>query len=156
MFSGDTFASQFAQFGVQSNWFAVTSQASGGVGGYWLAAADGGVFSFGNAGFHGSLGAVHLAQPVVGMAATSDAGGYWLVASDGGVFSFGDAGFHGSTGEHHGSTNPSSAWRPPPTAAATGWWPRTAGCSPSATPCFYGSTGAIQAQQTRRRHGRHP
>ena len=67
--SGDTFASQFAQYGLQSDWFAVTSQASGGVGGYWMVATDGGVFSFGNAGFHGSLGDVSLAQPIVGMAA---------------------------------------------------------------------------------------
>ncbi|MDE3202914.1 MAG: hypothetical protein KGQ66_01680 [Acidobacteriota bacterium] len=66
-------------------------------GGYWLVAADGGVFSF-NAAYMGSTGDVALAQPIVGMAATPDAGGYWLVASDGGVFSFGDAVFHGSTG----------------------------------------------------------
>jgi len=67
-------------------------------GGYWLVASDGGIFSFGDAGFFGSTGAIQLAQPVVGMAATPDGGGYWLVASDGGVFSFGDARFFGSTG----------------------------------------------------------
>ena len=71
---------------------------SSGVGGYWIDAADGGVFSFGNARFHGSTGGMRLNQPVVGMASTHDAGGYWEVASDGGVFSFGDAQFHGSTG----------------------------------------------------------
>src|ERR1019366_4656383 len=96
--SGDTFASQFAQYGLQSNWFAVTSQTSGGVGGYWLVATDGGIFSFGNAAFHGSAGNIKLTKPVVGMAATPDGGGYWLVASDGGVFSYGDAAFHGSAG----------------------------------------------------------
>jgi hypothetical protein len=64
--------------------------------GYWLVAADGGVFSFGDAGFFGSTGGVTLNQPVVGMAATPDGLGYWLVAADGGVFSFGDAGFFGS------------------------------------------------------------
>jgi SpoIID/LytB domain protein len=72
--------------------------ASGGVGGYWVNASDGGVFSFGNAQFHGSTGGMRLNKPVVGMAATHDAGGYWEVASDGGVFSFGDAQFMGSTG----------------------------------------------------------
>ena len=36
--------------------------------GYWLAAADGGVFSFGDAKFLGSTGGAHLVQPVVGMA----------------------------------------------------------------------------------------
>jgi uncharacterized membrane protein YgdD (TMEM256/DUF423 family) len=69
--------------------------------GVWTAAADGGVFAYGSAHFHGSLGAVHLNAPVVGMAATPDGGGYWLVASDGGVFAFGDAGFHGSMGALH-------------------------------------------------------
>jgi PQQ-like domain len=66
--------------------------------GYWTAASDGGVFSFGGAGFAGSLGKIHLKAPVVGMSATTDGGGYWLVASDGGVFSFGDAGYYGSMG----------------------------------------------------------
>jgi CHAP domain len=66
--------------------------------GYWLAAADGGVFTQGNAGFYGSLGALRLQGPVVGMAATPDGRGYWLVALDGGVFSFGDAAFYGSMG----------------------------------------------------------
>ncbi len=37
--------------------------------GYWLVAADGGVFSFGDAGFYGSTAGMHLNQPVVGMAA---------------------------------------------------------------------------------------
>ena len=60
-------------------------------GGYWLVASDGGVFSFGDATFHGSTGGMTLNKPIVGMAATPDGGGYWLVASDGGVFSFGDA-----------------------------------------------------------------
>ena len=67
--------------------------------GYWLVAADGGVFSFGDARFHGSTGNVHLNAPVVGMAATRSGHGYWLVAADGGVFGYGDAQFHGSTGD---------------------------------------------------------
>ncbi|HEV7677192.1 MAG TPA: IPT/TIG domain-containing protein [Candidatus Dormibacteraeota bacterium] len=66
--------------------------------GYWMVASDGGIFSIGTATFHGSMGAVHLNQPVVGMAATPSGGGYWLVASDGGIFSLGNAAFHGSTG----------------------------------------------------------
>jgi len=69
--------------------------------GYWEAADDGGVFSFGSAAFYGSAGSLHLARPIVGMASTPDHGGYWLVASDGGVFNFGDAGFYGSTGSLH-------------------------------------------------------
>jgi hypothetical protein len=70
-------------------------------GGYWEVASDGGVFSFGNAVFYGSMGDTRLNAPVVGMAVTHDGGGYWLVASDGGVFSFGDAKFFGSTGAIH-------------------------------------------------------
>ena len=65
---------------------------------YWMAASDGGIFSFGNAQFYGSTGAVALNRPIVGMAPTSSGGGYWLVASDGGIFSFGGAAFHGSMG----------------------------------------------------------
>ena len=67
-------------------------------GGYWEVAADGGIFSFGDAAFHGSMGGLPLNAPIVGMAATADGGGYWEVASDGGIFSFGDAAFHGSMG----------------------------------------------------------
>jgi len=65
---------------------------------YWLAASDGGIFNFGNAGFHGSTGGIRLNQPVVGMAPTASEAGYWLVASDGGIFNFGDATFLGSMG----------------------------------------------------------
>jgi hypothetical protein len=56
------------------------------------------VFAFGDAGFFGSTGAVPLARPLVGMAATPTGDGYWLAASDGGVFAYGGAGFFGSTG----------------------------------------------------------
>jgi MBG domain (YGX type) len=66
--------------------------------GYWLVAADGGIFAFGSARFAGSMGSKPLNRPIVGMAATPDGGGYWEVASDGGIFAFGDAGFYGSTG----------------------------------------------------------
>jgi Beta-lactamase enzyme family len=66
--------------------------------GYWVVAADGGVFAYGTAAFEGSAGGIQLNAPVVGMAATPDGGGYWLVASDGGVFAYGDAVFEGSAG----------------------------------------------------------
>ncbi len=65
-------------------------------GGYWEVASDGGIFSFGNAQFSGSMGGQHLNAPVVGMAATPTGGGYWEVASDGGIFAFGKATFGGS------------------------------------------------------------
>jgi hypothetical protein len=66
-------------------------------GGYWLVASDGGVFSYGDATFIGSMGGTALNRPIVGMAADDQTGGYWLVASDGGVFAF-DAPFVGSMG----------------------------------------------------------
>ncbi len=44
--------------------------------GYWLVASDGGIFTFGDAGFEGSDGGDPHGAPAVGMAAT--AGGYWI------------------------------------------------------------------------------
>jgi hypothetical protein len=63
--------------------------------GYWLLGADGGVFTFGDAKFFGSTGAMKLNAPVVGMG-TAAGGGYWLLGADGGMFSFGHATYHGS------------------------------------------------------------
>jgi hypothetical protein len=67
-------------------------------GGYWLAASDGGIFSYGSAGFYGSLGGMQLNAPIVGIAATPSGSGYWLVARDGGVFTFGNAPYLGGLG----------------------------------------------------------
>ncbi len=53
-------------------------------GGYWLVASDGGIFSYGDAQFYGSMGGQPLNKPIVGMAATPNGNGYYLVASDGG------------------------------------------------------------------------
>jgi len=66
--------------------------------GYDMAAADGGVVTFGNLPYCGSAGGLTLNKPVVELATTAGGGGYWLVASDGGVFNYGDAVFHGSAG----------------------------------------------------------
>jgi len=64
---------------------------------YWNVAGDGGVFTHGMAAFGGSLGAIKLNAPVVGISTTPDVG-YVLAASDGGVFALGDAPFKGSMG----------------------------------------------------------
>jgi hypothetical protein len=64
--------------------------------GYWLVAADGGVFAFGDAGFHGSTGGQRLGSPVVGMTATPTGAGYWLATARGRVHAFGDAVHRGS------------------------------------------------------------
>ncbi|MGA2835388.1 MAG: hypothetical protein ABSF84_02205 [Acidimicrobiales bacterium] len=66
--------------------------------GYWLVAADGGVFALGGVGFFGSAATMRLDAPIVGIAITPDDRGYYLVASDGGVFAFGDAVYQGSMG----------------------------------------------------------
>ena len=58
-----------------------------------LAAADGGIFVFGDAGFYGSaVDHVSPADPVVDAAATPSGNGYWVVTAAGEVLAFGDAG----------------------------------------------------------------
>ncbi|HET9770358.1 MAG TPA: hypothetical protein VFS16_05675 [Acidimicrobiia bacterium] len=64
--------------------------------GYWLVASDGGVFTYGDAGFFGSAGDLDLREPITDIVPTPTKQGYWLVARDGGVFSYGDAKFFGS------------------------------------------------------------
>lgn len=64
--------------------------------GYWAVGADGGVFTFGDLAYHGSMGGQPLAAPVSGGDCLPDGSGYWLCAQDGGVFTFGKAEFYGS------------------------------------------------------------
>ena len=111
-------------------------------GGYWLVAADGGVFAFGDARFFGSTGGLPLASPIVGMAAGPDGDGYWLVAADGGVFAFGVAPLL----RLHGRPPPQPArrrhGRPCPTAA--GYWlvASDGGVFAFGDAPFHGSTGS--------------
>ncbi len=83
--------------GVHLNGPIVASVATPDGHGYFMVGSDGGVFSFGDARFHGSTGSLVLNRPVVGISPTPDGKGYWLVASDGGVFAF-SAPFRGSMG----------------------------------------------------------
>jgi hypothetical protein len=71
--------------------------------GYILVGADGGVFTFGDAMFFGSLPGLGVTpnQSIVAAAITPSGGGYWLVAADGGVFAFGDAPSLGGLGGTH-------------------------------------------------------
>ncbi len=77
--------------------------------GYYLVAQDGGIFAFGAATFHGSMGGQHLNAPIVGMvlgpSSVNPDGSpnytYYLVAKDGGIFAFGGAPFVGSMGGQH-------------------------------------------------------
>jgi hypothetical protein len=59
-------------------------------GGYWLVAADGGVFRYGDAGFWGSAAHQRHARTVA-LVPTSTGDGYWLVDEDGSIWSFGHA-----------------------------------------------------------------
>ena len=107
---------------------------------------DGGIFSYGSAGFYGSTGAITLNKPVVGMAATPDGRGYWLVASDGGVFAFGDAGFHGSMGAHP-LNKPVVGMAAAPQGG--GYWlvASDGGIFSFGTAGFHGSTGSLTLVQ---------
>ncbi|MEM9712445.1 MAG: S8 family serine peptidase [Actinomycetota bacterium] len=110
--------------------------------GYWMVAADGGIFAFGDAQFFGSMGGTPLNQPINGMAATSTKQGYWMVASDGGIFAFGDARFFGSMGGTplNQPINGMAA-----TASGNGYWlvASDGGIFAFGDARFFGSTGGI-------------
>jgi hypothetical protein len=91
--------------------------------GYWEVGVDGGVFTFGDAQFYGSLpGEGVSVSDIVAMAATPDGKGYWLLGSDGGVFSFGDAAFYGSVPGVLGEPAPHPATDIVATADGRGYW----------------------------------
>ena len=99
--------------------------------GYWLDASDGGVFSFGDTQFYGSIPGLglnpagsgkpnSLNAPIVGMVPSRDQGGYFMVASDGGVFAFGDAKFAGSCPGIGGCSGAAVAVMPD--SSGNGYW----------------------------------
>jgi Tol biopolymer transport system component len=114
--------------------------------GYWLVAADGGIFAYGSAVFAGSTGAIKLAKPIVALAPTPTGHGYWLVASDGGVFAFGDARFFGSTGSIR-LARPIVGMAPTPTGK--GYWlvASDGGIFAFGDAAFFGSTGTTKLAQ---------
>jgi SpoIID/LytB domain protein len=138
-----SYASADRPFGIRSDWFRVVNNPSGGLSGYWVAAPDGGIFTFGEAGFFGSTGGLRLNQPIVGMAATPRGEGYWLVASDGGIFTFGDAGFFGSTGSLK-LNQPIVGMAPTP--SGLGYWlvASDGGIFTFGDAGFFGSTGGVR------------
>ena len=104
-------------------------------GGYWLVASDGGIFSFGNADYYGSIPGLGLAPggstnpkrlkcADCGHGAFCRRGGYFMVASDGGVFAFGDAKFEGSCPGIGGCSGAAVAVMPD--ASGNGYWLVTA------------------------------
>jgi hypothetical protein len=116
--------------------------------GYWVTAADGGVFARGDAHFYGSAASVHLLGPVVGIAPTPSGNGYWLAAADGGVFTYGDAHFYGSLGGYHLGSRPlnGAITGIAPTPSGHGYWLVGAdgGVFRFGDAGFFGSAGAIR------------
>ncbi len=111
--------------------------------GYWMVAADGGIFGFGDAPFYGSTGAIRLNSPIVSMTATPTGGGYWMVAADGGIFGFGDATFYGSMGATKLNSRIVSMTATP---TGGGYWMVAAdgGIFGFGDATFYGSMGATK------------
>ena len=109
---------------------------------YWLVSADGGIFTYGNAGFYGSAGGMHLNRPIVAMAVTPDRHGYWLAGTDGGIFSYGDAHFFGSTGGM-ALNQPVVGMAPTPTGK--GYWlvASDGGIFSFGDAAFHGSAGSL-------------
>ncbi|WP_276973301.1 hypothetical protein [Ferrimicrobium acidiphilum] len=106
-------------------------------GGYWLIAADGGVFDFGNAKFYGSTysqghtglgGSNPISGRIVGGVATPSGNGYWLVSSTGAVYNFGgaanegDAASKGYTGLGGSHPLPAPIVSIAADSAGTGYW----------------------------------
>ena len=56
--------------------------------GYWLVAADGGVFTFGDAAFYGSAGGGSWSESVTGLIPDADGAGYTLVDGAGATRSY--------------------------------------------------------------------
>jgi hypothetical protein len=118
----------------------IVSAAYGSSLGYWFVGADGGVFSFGNVKFYGSLGAHPPASPIVAIAATNSGHGYWLVGADGSVYPFGDAVNRGSM---HGKALNAPIAGIAATSTGNGYWlvGRDGGVFSFGDAKFYGSLG---------------
>jgi SpoIID/LytB domain protein len=141
-----TGASFQTRLSLKSDWFQPVNLASGGVGGYWMTDAKGGVYGFGSAATFGSMDGQTLNRPIVGMERSASGNGYWLVASDGGIFSFGDARFLGSTGAIALNKPIVGMER---TASGNGYWlvASDGGIFSYGDATFYGSTGDIRLNQ---------
>jgi ribosomal protein L24E len=114
--------------------------------GYWFVAADGGIFSFGDARFFGSTGHLRLNQPIVGMAPTPTGAGYWFVAAEGGIFAMGDARFFGSTGNLR-LNQPIVGMAATPTGQGYWFVAADGGIFAFGDARFFGSTGHIRLNQ---------
>ncbi|HZQ28221.1 MAG TPA: twin-arginine translocation signal domain-containing protein [Acidimicrobiales bacterium] len=113
--------------------------------GYWLAAADGGVFAYGSATFEGSAGGQQLNEAIVAMAVDRVHSAYWLVAGDGGIFAYG-APYQGSQGGQR-LNQPIVGMASTPDGQ--GYWLVAAdgGIFAFGTARFFGSTGSMRLNQ---------
>lgn len=59
--------------------------------GGWFVGIDGGVYTVGEAPFHGSITDVRPTSRIVDILSTDNDGGYWLLGEDGGIFAQGNA-----------------------------------------------------------------
>jgi 3D (Asp-Asp-Asp) domain-containing protein len=111
-----------------------------------MVGSDGGVFTFGDAGYFGSTGAEHLNAPIVGIASTNSGRGYWLAAGDGGVFTFGDAPYLGSLAPEPSGTQIAAIGAD---RNGTGYWATTRPTPPPADPpATVGAASVIGPQGT--------
>jgi len=110
--------------------------------GYWMAGANGQVYSFGSAKDFGSAANIALAKPIVDMSTTPLGQGYWLLGGDGGIFTYGDSQFFGSTGNMT-LNQPVNGITPTP--SGNGYWlvASDGGIFTFGNAQFYGSTGAM-------------
>jgi hypothetical protein len=113
--------------------------------GYWLAAADGGIFSYRHA-RHAGSGAGLTAPNVVDMVPSASGNGYWMATATGAVLYFGDA-------PQHGSVSGRRLVQPVVDLAATrtgnGYWlvASDGGIFSFGDARFFGSTGALHLNQ---------
>ena len=63
--------------------------------GYWMTAADGGIFAFGRAPFLGSGASPPRSSPCVSIGASTTGRGYALLLADGSVLPYGDVPYLG-------------------------------------------------------------
>jgi hypothetical protein len=87
-------------------------------GGYFMVAADGGVFAFGDAHFAGSCpGIGGCSGAAVAVMVDASGNGYWLITQSGNVYTFGDAPYLGAPG-----LQSSSITSAVPTPSGHGYW----------------------------------
>jgi hypothetical protein len=112
-------------------------------GGYWVATADGGLYTFGDARFFGSRGGQDNHGAIVSLVPTPDGGGYWLIGADGSAYTFGDAPYLGGANQQHLTAPIVGAAGAP---AGLGYWmvASDGGVFAFGGARFFGSTGGLK------------